>query len=514
MKWYLMMVLSLFATVVQAGETKRVLIVTGNDYPGHKWRETTPVLKAAIAQDKRLEVTVTEDPKFLGSPDLKKFDVIVLHYMNWQDPGPGAAAQENLRETIAGGTGLVMVHFACGAFQGWSEFVKIAGRIWDPKLRGHDPFGPFRVNLADRTHPITAEMESFDTTDELYTCLTGNTPMKELANATSKVDKKDYPMAFVLNYGKGRVFQCLLGHNVQALSVPAVGQLYCRATAWAAGLELSGKNQTGFVAEGNEFTFDTGMLSGTLREKGRSVGVSSLLDKRMETKIAQFNGLLSPYRLLTSDGRFGDGAWDWQSTARVLPDGAVEVKWQADATHPFDMTAVYRWASSSSLDVTISVVAGQELRKFEVFLASYFEGFPAVFGYTKQGFVEVTKPMGNWLAFPRDDAAAALISDGRWQRPPHPVTFKPLMPYGGALGMRRDAKTSLAALVMAPPSDCFAVLMPYGEESHRSLYLSLFGRDFKVGESATAHARLIIAHDLTDEQAVELYKIYLKELKP
>jgi hypothetical protein len=69
-------------------------------------------------------------------------------------------------------------------------------------------------------------------------------------------------------------------------------------------------------------------------------------------------------------------------------------------------------------------------------------------------------------------------------------------------------------LVMAPPADCFGVLMPYGEDGHRSLYLSLFGRDFKDGETATARARLVIGRDLTDKQAVALYETYQKESPP
>lgn len=59
-----------------------------------------------------------------------------------------------------------------------------------------------------------------------------------LAKATSKVDSKDYPMVLVNHYGQGRVFLCLLGHDVKALSVEAVQELYRRGTAWAAGLPL------------------------------------------------------------------------------------------------------------------------------------------------------------------------------------------------------------------------------------------------------------------------------------
>ena len=62
---------------------------------------------------------------------------------------------------------------------------------------------------------------------------------------------------------------------------------------------------------------------------------------------------------------------------------------------------------------------------------------------------------------------------------------------------------------MAPATDCFALAMPYGEESHGSVYLSLFGRDVKAGETAVARARLVVRHGLSDEQAVQLYRAFV-----
>jgi type 1 glutamine amidotransferase len=50
------------------------------------------------------------------------------------------------------------------------------------------------------------------------------------------VDGKDYPMGFVLNYGKGRVFHSVLGHDAQAIANPPVAQLFLRASAWCANL--------------------------------------------------------------------------------------------------------------------------------------------------------------------------------------------------------------------------------------------------------------------------------------
>jgi type 1 glutamine amidotransferase len=216
---------------------KQVLVVTGIDYPGHKWKLTAPVLAEAIAADKRLDVTVTEEPNDLAEDELDGYDVVVLHFMDWEVPDPGPKARANLKRLISSGKGLVLAHFACGAFQEWPEFVELAGRVWDPELRGHDPHGKFAVKITEDNHPVTRGIKDFETVDELYTCLTGKTPIKVLATARSKVDGKDYPMAFVLNYGKGRVFHSVLGHDVQALVNPDVGRLFRNACAWGAGLK-------------------------------------------------------------------------------------------------------------------------------------------------------------------------------------------------------------------------------------------------------------------------------------
>ncbi|HUU12006.1 MAG TPA: ThuA domain-containing protein, partial [Phycisphaerae bacterium] len=213
----------------------RVLIVTGAEYPGHPWRETAPALREAIEKDPRLAVDMVEDPAFLASPKLHEYAAIVQNWMNWESPSPGPAARENFAKFVRGGKGLVLVHFACGAWQDWPEFVRIVGRVWDPKLRAHDPHGSFRVEMTDSKHAITQGLKAFETVDELYTCLAGDTPIEVLATARSKVDGKDYPMAFVLTCDKGRVFHSVLGHDVRALGKP-VAELYRRATAWAAGL--------------------------------------------------------------------------------------------------------------------------------------------------------------------------------------------------------------------------------------------------------------------------------------
>ncbi|MFO1500387.1 MAG: ThuA domain-containing protein [Verrucomicrobiota bacterium] len=222
-------------TAAQPVKQAQVLLVTGIDYPGHLWRQTAPALAGLLGADGRFKVQLTEEPGSLGKGPLDHYDAIILHFMNWETNSPGEAARSNLCRFVEGGKGLILLHFACGAWQDWPEFERLAGRVYDPKLRPHDPHGAFRVEIAAPGHPAAGGLKAFETTDELYTCLRGQTPIEVVATARSKVDQKDYPMAFVLKYGQGRVFHTVLGHDVRALTNSAVPQLLRNGCAWAAG---------------------------------------------------------------------------------------------------------------------------------------------------------------------------------------------------------------------------------------------------------------------------------------
>jgi hypothetical protein len=277
--------------------------------------------------------------------------------------------------------------------------------------------------------------------------------------------------------------------------------------------------QLAFTAEGDAFRFDTGSLRGTLRGQGRSLGLGPMADTASGAPLSGAFGLFSHYRLLDADTRYGTAGWDWASTGRLMKDGAVESQWTADAAHPFDMKAVYRWSKPDTYDVTTTVTAQKDLRTFEVFLASYFEGFPASSAYVeknpqgdgKPGFMEARQSSGVWQTFPRDERTAKVFADGRWKRPPNPVDWVIMPRLAGTLALRRDDKTGMAALLMAPPTDCFAISMPFSGEGHRSVYLSLFGQDIPSGKSATARARLVLGHGITDAQAIQRYREYLAE---
>ncbi|HOB98937.1 MAG TPA: hypothetical protein PKM43_09360 [Verrucomicrobiota bacterium] len=249
------------------------------------------------------------------------------------------------------------------------------------------------------------------------------------------------------------------------------------------------------------FEFDTGVLRGRLRAGGKSLGLSSVVHVPTATRLDSSNGLFSHYRVFTRGKRHGGGAWDWPSTATLRPDGAVEVLFPATPERPIELKALYRWAGPATLDLETTVRAVSDLEAFESFLASYFSApFTNSIVYARDststpnrsGFFAADKPAGDWQIFPRDDAAAGVIRDGRWQLEPHPVAWVIRPPLARPLAVRRAPGAGLAAILMAAPTDCFAIATPHESDGHYSTYLSLFGRDLKAGETARARARLVI----------------------
>ena len=208
-------------------------------------------------------------------------------------------------------------------------------------------------------------------------------------------------------------------------------------------------NPLAFVAAGtNGFTFDTGALRGKLRADGKSKGLSSVEHIASGTRLDRSMGLLGHYRVFTANNRYGVGAWDWPGDATLRPDGSVEARWPATAERPFELRAIYRWASPTALYVETIVQAKTNLEKFESFLASYFAGnFTNSLAYVAEppgkpgiaGFMAAEPGAGLWQAFPRDDVAMAIFRDGRWTIPPNPVEWVEMPRLAKPLGIRRGS---------------------------------------------------------------------------
>lgn len=228
----------------------RVLIVAGNEaHKWHNWEKTTPAIQRALEADPRVRVDISYDIEDLSVKKLSEYQVLVQNYVNWHDPrGISEASRAALVGFVRQGGGLVLVHFANGAFHfslpqagasDWPEYRKLARRVWNhqgegEKKGGHDAFGVFTVRPTEVASPLTKGLAPFEVTDELYFRQDGEDPIEPLLVAKSKVTGRDEPLAWVYSYGEGRVFQTLLGHSEKTYDTFEPCEMLRRAVAWTA----------------------------------------------------------------------------------------------------------------------------------------------------------------------------------------------------------------------------------------------------------------------------------------
>ncbi len=235
----------------QAPSKIQVLIITGQN--GHDWRGTTPVLRQILEETGKFEVRVTEEFRGAGPETLAPYDLVVLNYYERRRPELrwGERAEKALLDFVRSGKGLVMYHFSVAAFDGWEEYEKLSGGNWRPNQGHHSPKHNFTVEIRDADHPITRGLtKSFpQPDDELYANLKWQPQGAYHVLATAWDDHALYkgkarqpipgaglhhPMLWTLQYGKGRVFATVLGHDVPAVSTPAFKVTYARGAEWAA----------------------------------------------------------------------------------------------------------------------------------------------------------------------------------------------------------------------------------------------------------------------------------------
>jgi type 1 glutamine amidotransferase/glucose/arabinose dehydrogenase len=228
-------------------ERFKALILTGHNHPAHDWRATTAALILALEQDPRAIVHATENIEDLATDKISGYDLLVLNYCNWEQPGLSEAGRKNFVHYLQNGGGLAIIHFANGAWHpslpnakpedSWPEYyTKICRRVWEhrpPNASGHDAYGAFHVEIADVKHPIIAGLQPFGTTDELYFHQQGDLPIEPLVYAASRTTNQREPMAWAYNYEKARVFQTVLGHGDESIRHAAA--LIRRGCVWAAG---------------------------------------------------------------------------------------------------------------------------------------------------------------------------------------------------------------------------------------------------------------------------------------
>ncbi len=225
----------------------QALIITGDNVGAHKWKETSQALKEILEKDGRIKVDITSTPsKDLTPENMARYNVLILNYRDTANGPPESrwsdANKEAFLKAVYDGKGLVSYHFGSAAFvkPNWAEFEKAVAGGWRSQ-GNHGPAHVFTVKKTDVKHPISEGLPAqFEhATDELYqnSMLTPNS--KVLATAYSDPGKpkgtgKNEPVIWIDHYGKGRVYENVLGHDTGAMADPNYQSWLQRGVIWAA----------------------------------------------------------------------------------------------------------------------------------------------------------------------------------------------------------------------------------------------------------------------------------------
>lgn len=237
---------------------RSLLIYEANvGYGGHG---SIPVASAAFAlmgeRTGAFKTTISRDPAVFEHDSLTSFDAVFFNNNVgnlFEDPG----LRRSLVEFVYGGGGLMGVHGTSvaftrwpGAHEDWPEF----GRMLGARGASHTTADEkVLVRLEDRTHPLNQPFggKDFEYADEFFRF--GGPFSRHRVRVLLSIDNArsaelqgveeikrfrqdgDYALAWVRNYGRGRVFYSTIAHNPRVFWDPNMLRFYLGAVQFALG---------------------------------------------------------------------------------------------------------------------------------------------------------------------------------------------------------------------------------------------------------------------------------------
>lgn len=257
--------------VAQKNAPIPVLIVDG--FSNHDWKQTTAVTKWILEESGRFKVDVSTVPadsmaRLDWNPHFSKYAAVIQNTNNIQNSRLRwpQNSERNLEEYVRKGGGLYILHSGNNAFSHWKEYDQMIGLGWRKSTEGHaleidnnknviriargegkgtghgDRFNAL-IQILNQ-HPINkgypAAWQTANT--EVYYFPRG--PAENLTVLSYAFDststKRTWPVEWVVQYGKGRVYNSSLGHLWKGETYPPAYRCIgyqttvIRATEWLA----------------------------------------------------------------------------------------------------------------------------------------------------------------------------------------------------------------------------------------------------------------------------------------
>jgi type 1 glutamine amidotransferase/HEAT repeat protein len=242
------------------------------------------------------DVDDTTDKNIFTDEQLEKYDVIVFN--NTTTLTFNQAQRKAIMDFVKGGKGIVGIHAATDNFYQWPEAAEMMGGTFD----GHPwvESGTWAIRIEDGKNPLMKSFASkdFKLSDEIYRTKTINLrnnarilmglDMSDEVNLKAngvRQNDTDIPISWVRDFGKGRVFYCGLGHNIEIFWNKAILAHYLAGIQFAAG-DL--KIDTTPLAFDNSYLVDITGLDSVIESVSQFAdGRDTANVKRLETIVRQ-----------------------------------------------------------------------------------------------------------------------------------------------------------------------------------------------------------------------------------
>ena len=239
-------------------KARKLLIFDLNvGYGGHRSITTCNLAFTMMGENTgAFQTVISREPSVFKGENLRQFDAVFLNNTVgnlFEDP----TLRQSLIEFVYGGGGLMGVHGTSvaftkwpGAIEDWPEFgVMLGARGANHRASDEHVF----IKLDDAAHPVNQAFagHSFDYRDEffrvhepysrnrvrvLFSIDTEKTDLQQ-GPAYGKIERpdNDYALAWVRQYGRGRVFYCTIAHNPYVFWDPKMLQFYLAAAQFVLG---------------------------------------------------------------------------------------------------------------------------------------------------------------------------------------------------------------------------------------------------------------------------------------
>ncbi len=238
-------------TAQEAGK-RHLLVLGGSDFFAHDAVSHAMFTMAKIGERSELfDVRFRTDMELVTKSKLKGnrknldyFDAVMFYTQ-----GDLALSDEQKADLIRfveeDGKAILVAHSGVDSFrETWPEYIDMVGGAFI----NHPWHQEVTVRVDDRTHPITRHLpKTFQITDEIYQVnrydrskvrvLMGLDPASvDLTKKGVRRTDGDFAMAWVRQFGKGRVFTCLLGHRNEVWDDSGMQRMWLEAFRWAVGI--------------------------------------------------------------------------------------------------------------------------------------------------------------------------------------------------------------------------------------------------------------------------------------